>query len=51
MKLIDLQYTPSNIVAQVGSQFNKIPKGKRSGLLNYFIERKLNNLIQDIGEF
>jgi len=51
MKLIDLRYTPSNIVAQVGSQFNKIPKGKRSDLLNYFIERKLNNLIQDIGEF
>jgi 5'-3' exonuclease len=51
MKLIDLRYTPSNIVAQVGSQFNKNPKGKRSGLLNYFIERKLNNLIQDIGEF
>ena len=51
MKLIDLRYTPSNIVAQVGSQFNEVPKGKRSGLLNFFIERKLNNLIQDIGEF
>ena len=51
MKLIDLQYTPSNIVTQVGMQFNEIPKGKRSGLLNFFIERKLNNLIQDIGEF
>ena len=51
MKLIDLQYTPSNIVTQVGMQFNEIPKGKRSGLLNYFIERKLNNLIQDIREF
>jgi len=51
MKLIDLQYTPSNIADQVGKQFNEIPKGKRSGLLNFFIERKLNNLIQDIGEF
>ena len=51
MKLIDLQYTPSNIVDQVGKQFNEVPKGKRSDLLNYFIERKLNNLIQDIGEF
>jgi len=51
MKLIDLQYTPSNIANQVGKQFNEVPKGKRSGLLNYFIERKLNNLIQDIGEF
>ena len=51
MKLIDLQYTPSNIVDQVGKQYDEIPKGKRSDLLNYFIERKLNNLIQDIGEF
>ena len=51
MKLIDLQYTPSNIANQVGKQFNEVPKGKRGGLLNYFIERKLNNLIQDIGEF
>ncbi len=51
MKLIDLQYTPSNIADQVGKQFNEVPKGKRSGLLNFFIERKLNNLIQDIGEY
>ena len=51
MKLIDLRYTPSNIVDQVGKQFNEVPKGKRSELLNFFIERKLNNLIQDIGEF
>ena len=51
MKLIDLQYTPSNIANQVGKQFNEVPKGKRSGLLNFFIERKLNNLIDTIGEF
>ena len=51
MKLIDLQYTPLNIVDQINQQFNVVPQGKRSGLLNYFVERKLNNLIQDIGEF
>ena len=51
LKLIDLQFTPLNIIDQVVEQFNVKPKGKRSGLLNYFIERKLNNLIQDIGEF
>ena len=51
MKLIDLQYTPSNIVDQVGKQYDEIPKGKRSELLNFFIERKLNNLIESIGEF
>jgi len=51
MKLIDLQFTPLNIVDQINQQFDIVPQGKRSGLLNYFIERKLNNLIQDIGEF
>ena len=51
MKLIDLQYTPSNIVDQVGKQYDEMPKGQRSGLLNFFIERKLNNLIENIGEF
>lgn len=51
MKLIDLQFTPLDIVDQIGKQFDVTPQGKRSGLLNYFIERKLNNLIQDIGEF
>ena len=51
MKLIDLQYTPSNIVDQIGKQYDEIPKGNRSGLLNFFIERKLNNLIESIGEF
>jgi len=51
MKLIDLQFTPLDIVDEINQQFSEIPQGKRSGLLNYFIERKLNNLIQDIGEF
>ena len=51
MKLIDLQFTPLNIIDQINQQFDEIPQGKRSGLLNYFIERKLNNFIQDIGEF
>ena len=51
MKLIDLQFTPLNIVDQINQQFDVVPQGERSGLLNFFIERKLNNLIQDIGEF
>ena len=51
MKLIDLQFTPLNIVDQINQQFKIVPKGKRSGLLNFFVEKKLNNLIQDIGEF
>ena len=51
MKLIDLQYTPLDIVDKIKQQFNEKPQGKRSGLLNFFVERILNNLIQDIGEF
>ena len=51
MKLIDLQYTPLDRVDIIKQQFNEKPQGKRSGLLNFFVERKLNNLIQDIGEF
>ena len=51
MKLIDLQYTPLDIVDKIKQQFNEKPQGKRSGLWNFFVERKLNNLIQDIGEF
>ncbi len=51
VKLIDLQYTPLDIVDKIKQQFNENPKGKRSGLLNFFVEKKLNNLIQDIGEF
>ena len=50
-KLIDLSETPTNIVDAVNVQFVESPKGKRSGLLTFFVERKLNNLIQDIGEF
>ena len=51
MKLIDLQYTPSYIADQISMQYNELPKGKQSDLLNFFIERKLNNLIESIGEF
>ena len=51
MKLIDLQYTPSYIADQISMQYNELPKGKQSDLLNFFIERKLNNLIEKIGEF
>jgi len=36
MKLIDLQYTPSYIADQINMQYNELPKGKQSGLLNFF---------------
>ena len=36
MKLIDLQYTPSYIADQISMQYNELPKGKQSDLLNFF---------------
>jgi hypothetical protein len=36
MKLIDLQYTPSYIADQINMQYNELPKGKQSDLLNFF---------------
>ena len=49
-KLIDLQYTPSEINEQVLDQFNSQNKD-RGKLFNYFVKKKLNNLIENISEF
>jgi len=48
--LVDLQYTPDYIREQVLEQFNVDPGG-RDGLFNYFIKKRLNNLIENISEF
>ena len=48
--LIDLQYTPSEINEQVLDQFNSQNKD-RGKLFNYFVKKKLNNLIENISEF
>ena len=48
--LIDLSFTPSEIKEQVLEQFNRDP-GDRSNLFNYFVKRRLNNLVENISEF
>ena len=48
--LIDLQFTPSEINEQVMDQFNSQNKD-RGKLFNYFVKKKLNNLIENISEF
>ena len=48
--LIDLSFTPSEIKDQVLEQFNQDP-GDRSNLFNYFVKRRLNNLVENISEF
>ena len=50
-KLIDLNETPPNLCEQIWEEYQKEPEGQRRDLLNFFIEKKLNNLIESIGEF
>ena len=50
-KLIDLAETPPNICEDIWNEYQKEPKGQRRDLLNFFIEKKLNNLIETIGDF
>lgn len=49
--LIDFDYIPEEIQTKIMKEFNKKPEGDRSKILNYFISKKLKNLIQDIGDF
>ena len=50
--LIDLQHTPSEIRKQVMDQFTANEERiTRPGLFNFFVSRKLNNLIENISEF
>jgi len=50
-KLIDLKETPKELEGLIWREFNKPAEGQRRNLLNFFIEKKLNNLIETIGEF
>ena len=50
-KLIDLSEIPKDIESEVLNQYNKEPIGRRRYLLNFFIGKKLNNLIETIGDF
>ena len=50
-KLIDLNETPPSLCEQIWEEYQKEPEGQRRALLNFFIEKKLNNLIESIGEF
>ena len=48
--LIDLQFTPSEIKTEVLRQFNDQNKDRKN-LFNFFVSRKLNNLVENISEF
>ena len=49
--LIDLNKTPKELVDKIWEEYSLEPKGERRNLLNFFIEKKLNNLIETIGDF
>jgi len=49
--LIDLGKIPQDIRDKILREFKNAPTGDRSKLFNYFVEKKLNNLIQSIGDF
>jgi len=48
--MIDLSMVPEYIQKQVMTKYNEAG-GDRSKLFNYFIEKRLKNLIENIGEF
>ena len=50
-KLIDLNETPPSLCGKIWEEYQKEPQGKRRDLLNFFVEKRLNNLIETIGDF
>ena len=49
--LIDLSRTPEQLKNQIRLEYNNAPHGDRSKLLNYFMQNKLKELTENIGEF
>ena len=47
----DTNKIPNDIRDAILREFKNAPTGDRSKLFNYFVEKKLNNLIQSIGDF
>jgi len=50
-KLIDLTYTPDELSEEILKTYRSSPEGDRSKLLNYFIQKRLKNLTESIGDF
>ena len=50
-KLINLDNVPEELEKEIMFEFKEAPCGDRSKLLNYFIQSRLKNLTETIGEF
>ena len=49
--LIDLEKIPTDIESEISKEYNRVEVGNRANLLTYFIENKLTQLIDSIGDF
>ena len=49
--LIDLTKIPTSLVHEILTEFDEVKVGDRSNLFNYFVEKRLNNLVENLGEF
>ena len=49
--LIDLTKSPNELYLKILEEYHNAPSGDRSKLLNYFIQKRLRNLTESIGEF
>jgi len=50
-KLIDLSFAPKELSSEILDTYRDSPSGDRSQLLNYFIQKRLSNLTESIGDF
>lgn len=49
--LVDLDFIPENLKLQIVEAFETTKPGTRQGMMNYFIEKRLRNLIECLDEF
>ena len=49
--LIDFNKIPNDIQDEIWREFENVKVGSREGLFDYFIKNRLNNLIDNLGEF
>ena len=49
--LVDLDYVPENLKEQIVEAYETTKPGTRQNMLNYFIEKRLRNLIEVMDEF
>ena len=49
--LIDLTYAPKELGTEILDTFREAPCNDRSKILNYFIQKRLKNLTESIGDF